>query len=48
MAGLNKEVVLVGELKRFEIWDKVCWDEEFQRAKERFSKASQSLKDLGI
>ena len=48
IAGLNKEVVLVGELKRFEIWDRDHWEEEFQRAKERFSEASQSLKELGI
>ncbi|MCP4668396.1 MAG: division/cell wall cluster transcriptional repressor MraZ [Deltaproteobacteria bacterium] len=48
IAGLSKEVVLVGELKRFEIWDRVRWDEEFQRAKEEFSEVSQSLKELGI
>ena len=48
IAGLNKEVVLVGELKRFEIWDKERWDAEFQRVREAFSELSQSLKELGI
>jgi MraZ protein len=48
IAGLRKEVVLVGELKRFEIWDKERWEEEFQRAKEKFPDASQSLSELGF
>mgnify|MGYP005623022629 CR=1 FL=1 len=48
IAGLDKEVVLVGELKRFEIWDRDRWEEEFQRSKARFSEASQSLSELGI
>ncbi len=48
IAGLDKEVVLVGELKRFEIWEKGRWEEEFQRAKKNFPKASQALSELGI
>jgi MraZ protein len=48
IGGLRKEVVLVGELKRFEIWDKERWEEEFQRAKEKFPDASQSLSELGF
>ena len=48
IGGLRKEVMLVGELKRFEIWDKDRWDEEFQRAKKAFPKVSQSLSELGI
>ena len=48
IAGLTKELVLVGELKRFEIWGKERWDEEFQRAKADFPKISQSLSELGI
>ncbi|UCG65548.1 MAG: division/cell wall cluster transcriptional repressor MraZ [Deltaproteobacteria bacterium] len=48
LAGLKKEVVLVGHLIRFEIWDKVKWEEEFERVKESFPDASQSLSDLGI
>ena len=48
LAGLNKEVVLVGHLTRFEIWDKTEWEEEFERAKKSFSGISQSLSDMGI
>ena len=48
LAGLNKEVVLVGHLTRFEIWDKAKWEEEFERAKKSFPDISQSLSDLGI
>lgn len=47
-AGLTKDVVLVGELKRFEIWDREEWEEAFRKAKEQFPAASQSLKDMGI
>ncbi|MBW1715012.1 MAG: division/cell wall cluster transcriptional repressor MraZ [Deltaproteobacteria bacterium] len=48
LAGLRKEVALVGHLIRFEIWDRVKWEEEFERVKESFPEASQSLSDLGI
>jgi MraZ protein len=48
IAGLKKEVVLVGELKKFEIWDKEKWEDEFQRAMVSFPKDSQSLSELGI
>ncbi len=48
IAGLNKEVVLIGELKMFEIWDRDCWETEFSRAMGDFKDVSQSLKDLGI
>jgi MraZ protein len=48
LAGLNKEVVLVGHLTRFEIWDKTKWEEEFERAKKSFPGISQSLSDMGI
>jgi MraZ protein len=48
LAELNKEVVLVGHLTRFEIWDKVKWEEEFERAKKAFPGISQSLSDMGI
>ena len=48
LAGLKKEVVLVGHLTRFEIWDKDRWEEEFERAMKAFPGVSQSLSDLGI
>jgi len=48
IAGLKKDVVLVGELKLFEIWDRGKWEEEFRRAMESFPEASQSHSELGI
>ena len=48
IAGLDREVMVVGQLKRFEIWDKGKWEEAFQKAKEDFPKASQSLREFGI
>ena len=48
IAELGKEVMLVGELKLFEIWDKERWEEEFRRARANFSEASQALSELGI
>jgi MraZ protein len=47
-AGLQKEVVLVGGLRIFEIWDKEKWEEEFEQAKGSFPDVSQSLSGLGI
>jgi MraZ protein len=40
--------VLVGELKRFEIWEKDRWEEEFRRVRESFPAISESLSELGI
>ncbi len=48
IAGLDREVVLVGQLKRFEIWDKDRWEEAFKKAREHFPQASQSLREFGI
>ncbi len=48
IADLKKEVVLVGELKLFEIWDKEKWENEFQKAMADFPEVSQSLSELGI
>jgi len=45
---LKKEVVLVGGLKLFEIWDREKWEEEFERAKRDFPQISQALSGLGI
>jgi MraZ protein len=45
---LKKDVVLVGLLKKFEIWDKDRWDEEFQQSRVSFSDVRESLSELGI
>jgi MraZ protein len=46
--GLKKEVVLVGGLKFFEIWDKEKWEEEFEKTKASFPEVSQSLSGMGL
>ncbi|MCP4680726.1 MAG: division/cell wall cluster transcriptional repressor MraZ [Desulfobacterales bacterium] len=48
LAELKKEVVLVGELTKFEIWEKDKWDQEFQQSRERFAEVSESLSEFGI
>ena len=48
VAGLKKEVVLIGGLKKFEIWDREKWAVEFDRVSENFREASQALPDLTI
>lgn len=48
IAGLKKDLVIVGELKLFEIWDRESWEEEFNRARESFPEVSQELSELGI
>jgi MraZ protein len=48
IAGLQKDVMLVGGIKYFEIWDKGRWDEEFNRAREDFQVSGQAFADLGI
>jgi len=42
-AQLKKEVVLVGMLKGFEIWDKELWQEEMLRCQEMFDKVSETI-----
>ena len=48
IADLKKDVVLVGGLKIFEIWDRERWDEEFKISKDSFPQVSQSLVELDI
>jgi len=48
LGELKKEVVLVGHLNSFEIWDKEKWDKEFERVRKSFSKTHQSFSELGI
>ena len=48
VAELDTEVTLVGGLKRFEIWRKDKWEEEFLRTKDDFHSASKLLPDLVI
>ena len=47
-AKLEKEVILVGLVKRFEIWAKDRWESEFDKCRERFENSGDILGDLGI
>ena len=42
-ADLNKEIVFVGVMNRFEIWNKAVWEEEFKTYKETFDEISESI-----
>ena len=47
-ASLEREVVLAGMLKSFEIWSKPLWDEEIKNAQENFAQITSTLAELGI
>lgn len=47
-AGLKKEVVIVGTLTRFQIWDKGRLKEERKRISEDFERISNVVGDLGL
>ena len=47
-ARLEREVVLAGMTRSFEIWSKPLWEEEIKRAHEDFSQITATLADLGV
>ncbi len=42
-AQLKKEILFIGVMKRFEIWDKGVWEEEVEKYKETFDEISESM-----
>lgn len=42
-ANLNKEIIFVGVMNRFEIWNKAEWEEEIKTYKETFDEISESI-----
>lgn len=46
--NIDKDVVLVGMLQHFEIWDKNAWEEETRHTRENFEEFSVGLSALGI
>lgn len=46
--GIEKDVVVVGMLQHFEIWDKGAWEEETRHTRETFADFSAGLSALGI
>lgn len=47
-AGLEKELVIIGQLNKIEIWSKERWDEELSISKDIFEENNEALSDLGI
>ncbi len=47
-AGLEKEVVLLGALKKIEIWDRKRWDEEMKNLYENIDTISETISQLGL
>ena len=47
-ACLEREAVLAGMLRSFEIWSKPLWDEEISRARDDFAEITTTLAELGI
>jgi len=47
-ASLERELVLAGMLRSFEIWSKDYWDEEIKTAHDNFSQITATLAELGI
>lgn len=47
-AQLEKDIVLVGLLRKFEIWSLPVWEEEFKKAQAAFEESGDALGDLGF
>lgn len=47
-ADLNRNVVLVGMLKKIEIWSQVRWREVFDQSRKQFEEIGDVLAELGL
>lgn len=47
-AGLDKEVILLGVLKKIEIWDKKRWDDEMESLTTNIDSISETISQLGL
>jgi MraZ protein len=47
-AAINRDVVIVGMTKRFEIWSRERWDVVFSSAQQRLEGLGAKLADLGL
>ncbi len=47
-ASLDKEIILAGLVKKFEIWDKTLWDEEIAKARNNYQQLSTTLSQIGF
>ncbi|HWP35498.1 MAG TPA: division/cell wall cluster transcriptional repressor MraZ [Thermodesulfobacteriota bacterium] len=47
-AKLEKDVIIAGQLKKFEIWARPLWEEELAQSRQRFGELRGALADLGL
>lgn len=47
-AGMNRDVVIVGMTRRFELWARERWDAVFAEAQKKLEGLSSKLADLGL
>ncbi|MBF0491913.1 MAG: division/cell wall cluster transcriptional repressor MraZ [Deltaproteobacteria bacterium] len=47
-AGIEKDIVFVGMIRRVEIWSHERWVKEFERSQQQISESMESLANLGI
>lgn len=48
MAGLDREVVVVGVMNRVEIWDRERWEESMRGGIERLEQSGEKLAEFGF
>ncbi len=47
-AGLSKDVMIVGALNKFEIWNRERWNDHYQRARIAFDDNARKLSEFGL
>lgn len=47
-AALKKDIVIVGVLKRFEIWSRERWDDHYQQLRGSFDENATRLGEMGL
>lgn len=47
-AGLQKDIVIVGVLKHFEIWSRERWNDHYQQLRANFDQSASKLGEMGL
>ncbi|MBI3456009.1 MAG: division/cell wall cluster transcriptional repressor MraZ [Candidatus Rokubacteria bacterium] len=47
-SGLSKDVMIVGVLNKFEIWNRERWNDHYQRARGSFDENARKLSEFGL
>ncbi len=48
MAKIEKECIIAGQLRKFEIWSKDAWDKEFNCISDQFLGITETMSSFGI